>query len=126
MAEFITLLGLFQANVWVGILMTTGLILGATYMLWLYRKVVFGQLEKEAVQALKDMHLREKLMFVPLLILVFWMGIYPKPFFDMMHASVGELAANFGDEQMQLAPREYPADTADSAQQEAAEAGDAT
>lgn len=106
-AEFITLLGLFQANFWVGVFMTTGLILGATYMLWLYRKMIFGTLEKEAVKALQDMNLREKLMFVPLLILVFWMGIYPKPFFDFMHRSVADLTAVYGDVQIQAAPRSY-------------------
>jgi len=106
-AEFITLLGLFKANFWVGLFMTTGLILGATYMLWLYRKVVFGQLEKEAVKALRDMNLREKLSFAPLLILVFWMGIYPKPFFDIMHGSVGQISSIFGQFDESVMPRDY-------------------
>jgi len=87
--------------------MTTGLILGATYMLWLYRKVIFGTLEKEAVKALQDMNLREKLTFVPLLILVFWMGIYPKPFFDFMHASVAQITDVYGTTEVQALPRDY-------------------
>ena len=73
-AEFLTLLGVFQANFGVGLAMTSGLIFGATYMLWLYRKVIFGNLEKEAVRALSDLNIREKLTFIPLLILVFWDG----------------------------------------------------
>ena len=94
-AEFVTLLGLFQANFGVGLAMTSGLVLGATYMLWLYRKVIFGALQRDTVKALTDLNRREKLMFIPLLILVFWMGIYPKPFFDMMHGAAGQLAAQF-------------------------------
>ena len=108
-AEFVTLLGLFKASLWAGILMTTGLILGATYMLWLYRKVVFGAPQKEEVKALGDLNPREKLTFLPLLVLVFWMGIYPKPFFDIMHGSVAQITAIYDEEQLQAAPRYYSA-----------------
>ena len=104
-AEFVTLLGLFQAHLWVAIFMTTGLILGATYMLSLYRKVIFGALEKETVKTLADMNFREKFMFVPLVILVFWTGVYPKPFFDMMHVSVTQITSVFSDVQEQVEPR---------------------
>ena len=116
-AEFVTLLGLFKANLPVGVLMTTGLILGATYMLWLYRKVIFGQLEKEAVKALKDMNLREKATFVPLIILVFWMGVYPKPFFDFMHRTVADLSAPYTPPQEQAGPRAYGLAEAPESQQ---------
>ncbi|MBT7941767.1 MAG: NADH-quinone oxidoreductase subunit M [Alphaproteobacteria bacterium] len=86
--EFLVLVGVFQVNTWVAALAATGLILGAAYMLYLYRRVIFGTLTKESLSAIKDMSLREKAVFAPLVILVIWMGIYPAPFLDVMHVSV--------------------------------------
>ena len=92
--EFLVLMGLFQANVWVAALSTTGIILGATYMLFLYRRVVFGELTKEDLKDILDLDRREIVIFAPLVILVIWMGVYPKPFLDVMDASVQQLLFN--------------------------------
>ncbi len=67
--------------------------LGAAYMLWLYKKVFFGIIKSDEVQALKDMNKRELAIFAPLIILIFWIGFYPGPFLEIMHASVEQLLA---------------------------------
>jgi len=92
--EFLVLVGVFQVNTWVAALAATGLILGAAYMLYLYRRVIFGALPKESLAAIGDMSLREKAVFAPLIILVIWMGIYPTPFLDVMHVSVEHMIGN--------------------------------
>jgi NADH-quinone oxidoreductase subunit M len=93
--EFLVLLGAYQANTWLGVLASTGVILGATYMLWLYRRVIFGPLEKSDLKDILDMNRREILIFAPLVILVLWMGIYPSSFTEVMDASVVNLIENF-------------------------------
>ncbi len=93
--ELLVILGAFQVNTWVAALMATGLIFGAAYMLFLYRRIIFGKLEKEDVKAMQDMTGREVLMFAPLVVLVLWMGLYPMPFLDIMSVSVDNLIANF-------------------------------
>ncbi|MBN8531965.1 MAG: NADH-quinone oxidoreductase subunit M [Alphaproteobacteria bacterium] len=89
--EFLSIVGAFKANTWVAFGMSTGLILGAAYALWLYRRVVFGALTKSDLKQMVDLSLREKLLFAPLVLLVLWMGIYPQPFLNAMHASVEKL-----------------------------------
>ena len=89
--EFLVLVGLFKANTWVAALAATGVILGAAYMLYLYRRVVFGALEKEEVKKMLDMSPREWAVFAPLIILTLWMGVYPVSFLDVMHVSVENL-----------------------------------
>jgi len=89
--EFLILVGAFKANPWVAALAATGLILGAAYMLYLYRRVIFGSLTKENLSAIADLKLREIAVFAPLVILVIWMGIYPAPFLDIMHVSVANM-----------------------------------
>jgi NADH-quinone oxidoreductase subunit M len=91
--EFLSLLGAFRANTMFATLATSGLILGATYMLWLYRSVVFGVLDKDDVKAMSDLSLREIIMFVPLIVLVFWMGIYPSTFMHPMDAAIHHVIA---------------------------------
>lgn len=76
---------------WVALLGATGVILGAAYMLYLYRRVVFGSLTKEALMSIKDVSYREVAVFAPLLLIVFVMGIYPAPFLDVMQVSVENL-----------------------------------
>jgi NADH-quinone oxidoreductase subunit M len=93
--EFLILLGAFKANTWVAALLATGMVLGAAYMLLLYRRVLFGELVKEDVKAMLDMSPRETFIFAPLIVLVLWMGIYPIPFFDIMSAPVELLLENF-------------------------------
>ncbi len=89
--EFLVLLGAFQVNTWVCALAALGVILGAAYMLYLYRRIIFGELTKDALKKITDMSPREWAVFAPLIILTFWMGIYPAPFLDIMHVSVEHL-----------------------------------
>jgi NADH-quinone oxidoreductase subunit M len=86
--EFLVLMGAFEVNTWVALLATTGLILGPCYMLYLYRRVIFGTITREDVKGMLDLSLREKLVFAPLLALVFWMGIYPSSFLDPMKPAI--------------------------------------
>ncbi len=94
--EFLVMMGVFQVNSWVGLFVATGLVLGAAYMLYLYRRVVFGRLTRDDLKDILDMNAREIFIFAPLVILVLWMGIYPSTFLDPMHASVAKLIDNYG------------------------------
>ena len=67
------------------------MILGAAYMLWLYRRVIFGELNKENLKLIKDLNVREIAFFAPLVLLTLFMGIYPKPILDILHVSVENL-----------------------------------
>ena len=89
--EMLTLIGAFQANTWVALIATSGVIFAAAYALWLYRKVVFGELTKDDVKAMLDLSPREIAIFAPLVVMTLWMGIYPAPFLDVMAASVKNL-----------------------------------
>ena len=89
--EFLVLLGAFQVNAWVCALAALGVILGAAYMLYLYRRIIFGELTKDVLKNIADMSPREWAVFAPLIILTLWMGIYPLPFLDIMHVSVENL-----------------------------------
>ena len=93
--EFLVIVGAFQVNTWVALLVATGMILGAAYMLVLYRRVVFGKLTKESLTKIKDLTWREQAVFAPLVVLVLWMGIYPVSFLDVMSASVDNLITNY-------------------------------
>ncbi len=92
--EFLTLFGIFQVNTWVAFFATTGVILSAAYALWLYRRVIFGTLEKESLKKLLDLSTREKLILYPMVILTIFFGVYPAPIFDATAASVGALVSN--------------------------------
>lgn len=89
--EILVLVGVYQVNTWVAALAALGVILGAAYMLWLYRRIIFGQLEKDDLKQIADMNAREIALFAPLVILAVLMGIYPAPFLDVMHVSVDNL-----------------------------------
>ena len=86
--EFLILVGVFQAHVWWGVFASTGVVLGAIYMLWMYQRVFFGEITNEKNKTLKDLAPREILVFIPLLIMIFWMGVYSKPFVERMEPSV--------------------------------------
>ncbi|MEH6402475.1 MAG: NADH-quinone oxidoreductase subunit M [Sneathiella sp.] len=96
--EFLILVGVYQVSTWTAFLATTGVILGAAYSLYLYRRVVFGELVKEDLKSIVDVNKREMAIFIPLIAVAMWIGIYPDPFLDVMHASVTSLM-----EQHQLA-----------------------
>ena len=89
--EFLVLTGTFKVNSWVALLAATGVILGAAYMLYLYRRVIFGQLTKASLKDILDLSPREVAVFAPLIVIVFVMGIYPQPFLDVMQVSVDNL-----------------------------------
>ena len=93
--EFMTLMGAFKANTWVALIATTGVILSAAYALWLYRRVVFGGLEKESLKQILDMTLREKVIIAPLVIFTIFFGVYPAPVFDVTAASVDNLIQGY-------------------------------
>lgn len=92
--EFLVMMGVFKANSWVGLLSATGLVLGAIYMLYLYRQVVFGS-SNPNLKAIPDVSLREVIIFAPLVIAVLWMGIYPATVLDPLHSSVAKLIGNY-------------------------------
>jgi NADH-quinone oxidoreductase subunit M len=89
--EFLTLLGAFQDNTWVAFLATTGVILSAAYALYLYRRVVFGDLHKHALASIQDMTPRELTMLAPLIVLTIYFGVYPAPILDVFGPSVENL-----------------------------------
>ncbi len=89
--EFLTLLGTYQVNTWVAFFATTGVILSAAYALWLYRQVVFGELQKDSLKNIKDLSPREIVVLAPLVIATLFFGIYPKPLFDVTKVSVDNL-----------------------------------
>jgi NADH-quinone oxidoreductase subunit M len=93
--EFLILVGVFQANTWVALVAASGMVLGAAYMLYLYRRIIFGVLTKDSLTSILDMNRREALVFAPLVVLVFWMGIYPMSFLDVMSVSVSNLIENY-------------------------------
>ena len=93
--EFLTLMGVFQVNTWVAAFATTGVILSASYALWLYRRVVFGDLIKESLKSITDMDTREKLIFAPLVFMTLLLGIYPALVLDIIGPSVEALVNNY-------------------------------
>jgi NADH-quinone oxidoreductase subunit M len=93
--EFLTLIGTFRVNNWVATLATIGTILSAAYALWLYRKVIFGKLEKPSLFNIRDIGWREMVVLAPLVILTIVFGIYPKPVLDLSAASVAQLIDNY-------------------------------
>ena len=93
--EFLTLMGAFRANTWVALFAATGAILSAAYALWLYRRVIFGPLEKENLKAMLDLSLREKVILYPLIALVLFFGVYPAPLLDATAVSVDALVNQY-------------------------------
>jgi len=90
--EFLVLVGAYKAGSWVAFGAAIGLILGAGYMLWtLYRNVIFGEVTKDDLKGLADLNRREWALFAPLIALVLWMGVYPKPFLNFIQVPVENL-----------------------------------
>jgi NADH-quinone oxidoreductase subunit M len=93
--EFLTLIGTFKVNTWVALLATLGVILSAAYALWLYRKIVFGVIERPALAGIRDLGWREMVTFAPLVILTILFGVFPQPVLDLSSASVTQLVDNY-------------------------------
>ncbi|WP_319414550.1 NADH-quinone oxidoreductase subunit M [uncultured Cohaesibacter sp.] len=93
--EFLTIIGVFQVNTWVALFAASGVILSASYALWLYRRIVFGKLEKESLKGILDMDVREKTILVPLAALTILFGFYPAPIQNVTAAAVENLINNY-------------------------------
>ena len=89
--EFLVITGALQVNFWLAVLGATGMVLGAAYMLYLYRRVIFGRLTKADLMHILDLSPREYAVFVPLIVLTLWMGIYPSSFTGFFDASVADM-----------------------------------
>ncbi len=93
--EFLTLMGIFQVNTWVALVATSGVILSAAYALWLYRRVMMGELIKESLKGIRDMSARERLVMAPLVAMTLLLGIYPSLVTDRIGPSVEALIADY-------------------------------
>jgi NADH-quinone oxidoreductase subunit M len=97
--EFLILVGAFKANYLWAAFAVSGIVLGAAYMLWLYQRTMFGALENPKNAALQDLSPREMTTLVPIVIMCFWIGLYPSPFLRRMEASVNSILARIHNEQ---------------------------
>ncbi|MDX8349561.1 NADH-quinone oxidoreductase subunit M [Cognatiyoonia sp. IB215446] len=93
--EFLTLMGIFQVNTWIAVFATSGVILSAAYALWLYRRVVMGDLIKESLKTIQDMTTRERAIFAPLVVMTLLLGVYPALVLDIIGPSVAALVGNY-------------------------------
>jgi len=93
--EFLVLMGIFQVNTWVAAIATSGVIFSAAYALWLYRRVVMGDLIKESLKTITDMTTRERFIFVPLVVMTLLLGVYPALVLDIIGPSVSALVVNY-------------------------------
>ena len=103
--EFTIMQGAFQRNIWWAVAGGSGIVLGAAYMLWLYQRTMFGKLDNPANEGLKDMSLREWATLIPLIIMAFWIGLYPAPFFRALDKPVNKLVQKLDPSYLQSAPR---------------------
>ena len=101
--EFMVILAAVKFNFWIGFLATFTLVLGAAYTLWMYKRVHFGAVANEHVAKLKDINKREFFMLAVLAVFTLYMGLYPKPFTDVMHASVENLLSHVAQSKLPLA-----------------------
>jgi NADH-quinone oxidoreductase subunit M len=93
--EFLSLAGAFKANPWVAFFATTGVILSAPYMLWLYSRVLYGPLEKPSLRSITDLDRREVALLAPLVLLVIYYGVQPQPILDSFAASTDTLIRGY-------------------------------
>ena len=110
--EFLILIGAFEGELrWWTIIATSGVILSAVYMLWMFQRVMFGELDNPKNQKLKDLNAREIGLMVPLIVMIFVMGIYPKPFIDKMDPAIKKLVSQVRPASMnvQKMPQTMPA-----------------
>jgi NADH-quinone oxidoreductase subunit M len=93
--EFLVMLGAFLANTWVATLIAIGVILGAAYMLYLYKRIIFGELTRDDLKDITDLNRREIAVFAPIVAAVIWMGVWPQPILDATAASVDQLVTKY-------------------------------
>ena len=103
--EFLVLIGAYESNLrWYTVIATSGVILSAVYMLWMFQRVMFGELDNPKNQKLTDLNAREVAIMVPLVALIFIMGIYPTPFIDKMAPAIDKVIAQGKTRKMASAP----------------------
>ncbi|WP_353200446.1 NADH-quinone oxidoreductase subunit M [Sandarakinorhabdus sp.] len=123
-AEFLVLIGLYQTSTWATFVMTTGIILGAAYMLWLYARVAYGKAAGEDTRAMPDLTLREVAILAPIILATLWMGIYPNSFQAPMRPAIAQVVARLEGRELATVPTDMtlsPARPALSAPAHAAE-----
>jgi len=103
-AEFLVLLGMYQTSSWATFVLTTGIILGAGYMLWLYARVAYGKAAGADTAAMPDLSLREIVILAPIVLATLWMGIYPKSFTTPMKPAIAEVVARLEGRQLATVP----------------------
>jgi NADH-quinone oxidoreductase subunit M len=124
MGEFPILAGVFQVRgeafsffgaspKWWAVLAASGIVLGAAYMLWLYQRTMFGKLDKPENQSLQDLNFREVATLLPIVVACFWIGLYPKPFFDIMAEPVDKIVRQVAKTYYGEMAQEAPAGGAD-------------
>jgi len=120
--EFLILIGVFQYNQVYAGLAVIGIILGAAYMLWLFQRMMFGPLDKPENQGLSDLSRREVAYMVPLILLMFWIGLYPKPFIHLLEPSVEKIVQRVSPaakpqktavREAPILPKQFPLPTGD-------------
>ncbi|BCW92754.1 MAG: NADH:ubiquinone oxidoreductase subunit M [Thermoanaerobaculum sp.] len=111
--ELTILLGAFNRNTWWAVAAATGIVLGAAYMLWMYQRVFFGEVVHEENKNLPDANLREQWTLIPLVVLCFWIGLYPKPFFKIMEPSIRRVVQVVEPQYLQAPAASLPAPPAE-------------
>ncbi len=91
--EFLILLGTFKMNKWYAVFGATGVIFAAAYMLWMFQRVMFGEVTNEKNKVLKDLSLREVVVLLPVLLFIVWIGVYPNTFLSKTKASTENFLA---------------------------------
>jgi NADH-quinone oxidoreductase subunit M len=108
--ELLILQGVYVVNkIWAAVA-ASGIVLGAAYMLWLYQRTMLGKIENPANSSLRDLNLREVVTFVPLIVLAFWIGIYPAPFLRRLETSVNQVVLRVNSSVYGPALAKSPAD----------------
>jgi len=93
--EFLVLVGIFQINIFVAVLASLGVILAAAYMLWLYKRVIFGKIASSEIKEMTDLSKTEIYIFASLVFLILFFGIYPEPLFNTIDISMSNLIADY-------------------------------
>jgi len=110
--EFLILVGSFKSSIFFTTFATTGVILAAVYLLWMYQRVMFGRVTNEKNSGLSDLSLREKWVIVPLIVLIIFIGVYPKPILERIEPSVTNLLnvvqADSNGEKLKISPDVTP------------------
>ena len=93
--EFLIILGAFKFSSFLAFFSATGIILGAVYMLYLYKRIIFGAIINSKLKIIVDLNIREICILVPIVVVIFWIGIYPNSFLDPMHGSIEKIITKY-------------------------------